>query len=147
MAYVVLQPLTDHENLLIQPKHCALSYQVMVEGQHMPISMLREKTKEFLLNPLNKEDLPEKRLDNIEYVGEVEITKGIISIKNDRQTSYGMFIKVKNELIAAGNEVKDEFSLQKFGKHYKDLSDHLQKAVRSSVPAVISESEPMQTSK
>ena len=118
--------------------------QLMVEGEQMPLSMLRSKTKEFLLNPQNKENLPEKRIANIEPFGEIEVAKGIISIKNDRETSYGMFIKVMNELVAAGKEVKDEFSIKHFGKKYDDLSDDLRSAVKNAVPAVISESEPVQ---
>jgi len=117
--------------------------QLMVEGEQMSLSSLRAKAKEFLLNKHNKPNLPEKRIDNIDPFGEVEITKGIISLKNDRATSYEMFIGVMNELIAAGNEVKNEFSMSHFGKEYKELPKHLQKAVKQAVPAVISESEPM----
>ncbi|MFC2152036.1 hypothetical protein ACFLSE_05860 [Bacteroidota bacterium] len=54
-----------------------------------------------------------------------------------------MFIKVMNELVAAGKEVKDEFSVKHFGKKYDDLPDHLKSAVKDAVPAVISEAEPM----
>ncbi|MBU8893241.1 MAG: biopolymer transporter ExbD [Bacteroidales bacterium] len=121
--------------------------QLMIEGEQMPLSMLRQKTKEFLLNPKNLENLPEKRIEDIDPLGELEVSKGIISIKNDRATSYGMFIKVMNELVAAGNEVKDEFSMKNFGKKYEDLPKHLQTAVKKAVPAVISESEPMHIGK
>jgi biopolymer transport protein ExbD len=121
--------------------------QLMVEGEQMPLFMLKNKTKEFLLNPQNLESLPEKRIENIDPLGELEVSKGIISLKNDRATSYGMFIKVMNELVAAGNEVKNEFSMKNFGKNYKDLPKHLQTAVKKAVPAVISESEPMHIGK
>lgn len=121
--------------------------QLMVEGEQMPLHMLRSKTKEFLLNTHNKENLPEKRIEVVEPFGEIEVTKGIISIKNDRQTSYNMFIKVMNELIAAGNEIKDDFSRKYFGQKYADLPDHLQSAVLKAVPAVISESEPVEIKK
>lgn len=121
--------------------------QLMVEGEKMKLSLLREKTKEFILNPQNKENLPEKRIEIIEPFGEIEVSKGIISIKNDRATSYGMFIKVMNELIAAGNEIKDEFSMKHFGKKYSDLPRHLQTAVKGTVPTVISESEPVNIKK
>lgn len=121
--------------------------QLMIEGDQMPLSMLRSKTKEFLLNPTNKENLPEKRTEIIEPFGEIEVTKGIISVKNDRETSYDMFMKVMNELVAAGNEIKDEFSMKHFSKKYEDLPDHLQSAVKSAVPTVISESEPMHVNK
>ncbi|MFO7828639.1 MAG: biopolymer transporter ExbD, partial [Bacteroidales bacterium] len=121
--------------------------QLMVEGEKMKLNLLREKTKEFILNHQNKANLPEKRIEIIEPFGEIEISKGIISIKNDRATSYGMFIKVMNELIAAGNEVKDEFSIKHFGKKYYDLPKHLKAAVKDAVPTVISESEPVNIKK
>jgi len=121
--------------------------QLMVEGEEMPLSQLKSKTKEFLLNTQNKENLPEKRIENIDPFGEMEVTKGIISLKNDRQTSYEMFVTVMNELLAAGNEVKDEFSMQHFGKKYNNLPDHLKDAVRKAVPTVISEAEPSHVGK
>ena len=117
--------------------------QLMVEGLQLPITLLREKTKEFLLNEENKENLPEKYKKQIEYLGEMEVTKGIISLKTDMATSYDMFIKVINELTAAGNEIKNDFSLLYFGRKYEDLPKHLQSAVREAVPAVISKAEPM----
>ncbi|MBI9053565.1 MAG: biopolymer transporter ExbD [Bacteroidales bacterium] len=117
--------------------------QLMVEGEEVQLSSLRSKAKDFLQNKHNKENLPEKRIDNVDPFGNIEVTKGIISLKNDRATSYEMFISVMNELIAAGNEVKDEFSMDHFGKKYKELPNHLQQAVKQAVPAVISESEPM----
>lgn len=117
--------------------------QLMVEGASMQLEFLRERTKEFLLNPENEENLPEKRLETVHPFGEIEVSKGIISIKNDRQTSYGMFIRVMNELTAAGREVKNEFSMKQFGKKYNELPKHLKDAVKSAVPAVISEAEPM----
>lgn len=150
--YTVMSPISDQTAPEIKERNVLVvlvnsNDQLMVEGQQLPLNMLREKTKEFLVNPLNKENLPEKRIKNIDPFGEIEVTKGIISIKNDRATSYGMFIKVKNELLAAGNEVKDDFSLRRFGKKYNDLPDHLQSAVKNAVPAIISESEPMHIQK
>lgn len=117
--------------------------QLMVEGAEMPLNMLKEKTIEFLTNPNNKPNLPETRTEIVEPFGEIQVTKGVISIKNDRETSYDMFLKVLNELVAAGNEVKDKFSIKHFGKKYDDLSSDLQAAVKKAVPAVISESEPV----
>lgn len=121
--------------------------QLMVEGDVMPLNLLKEKTIEFLKNPLNKANLSEKRVENVDPFGEIEITKGLISLQNDRSTSYEMFIAVMNELVAAGNDIKNEFSMQRFGKKYDDLPDHLKDAVRKAVPAVISESDPTDLSK
>ena len=116
--------------------------QLLVEGQPMDVHKLREKAKEFIVNPQNKENLPEKRPTEIDYFGEVMVSKGIISLQNDRGTSYDMYIKVQNELIAAYNEVREEESMRKFGKHYDDLTDDKRDAVKKYYPQIISEAEP-----
>lgn len=115
---------------------------IMVEGIPTNIYNLREEAKEFIVNPENKDNLPEKRLEDIDYFGEVMVSKGIISLQNDRGTSYGTYIKVQNELVAAKNEVRDEAAMRKFGKHYKDLIKEKQDAIRKRYPALISEAEP-----
>lgn len=116
--------------------------QVMVEGSHMNIYKLREEAKEFIVNPSNKETLPEKELREIDLIGEVMVPKGIISLMNDRGTSYGLYIKVQNELIAAYNEVRDEASMNQFGRHFDDLSEEKQDAIKEMYPQIISEAEP-----
>ena len=118
------------------------SDQLMVEGEQMSVYNLREATKEFILNPNNKENLPEKRLKDVDYFGEVMSSKGIVSLMNDRGTSYGIYIKVQNELIAAFNEVRDEVSMREFGKHFNDLIKEKRDAVKEYIPQVISEAEP-----
>jgi biopolymer transport protein ExbD len=116
--------------------------QLLVEGQQVNVYKLREKAKEFILNPGNKDNLPEKTPKEIDFLGERMVSKGIISLQNDRGTSYGMYIKVQNELIAAYNEVRDEVSMREFGKHFTDLSKEKQDAVKSYYPQIISEAEP-----
>lgn len=116
--------------------------QLLVEGQQMNVHQLREKAKEFILNPQNKANLPEKRPVEIDLLGEVMVSKGIISLQNDRGTSYDMYVKVQNELIAAYNEVRDEVSMERFGRKYSDLTDDKRDAIREFIPSIISEAEP-----
>lgn len=116
--------------------------QLLVEGQQMNVYNLREAAKEFIVNPENKENLPEKTPKEIDFLGERMISKGIISLQNDRGTSYGMYIKVQNELIAAYNEVRDEVSMREFGKFYDDLTEDKQDAIKEYYPQIISEAEP-----
>ncbi|MCD4834204.1 MAG: biopolymer transporter ExbD [Bacteroidales bacterium] len=118
------------------------SDQILVEGIPMDVHKLRENAKEFIVNPTNKDNLPEKRPTEIDYFGEVMVSKGIISLQNDRGTSYGMYIKVQNELIAAYNEVRSEVAMQKFGRHYGDLPEDKQDAIKKYYPQIISEAEP-----
>lgn len=116
--------------------------QILVEGQQMEVRKLRNEAKEFIVNPENKDNLPEKTPKQIEFLGERMVSKGIISLQNDRGTSYGMYIKVQNELIAAYNEVRDEVSVREFGKNFENLPKDKQDAIKDYYPQIISEAEP-----
>jgi biopolymer transport protein ExbD len=123
--------------------------QLLVEGELMDIKDLRKKAKEFIANPNNDPNLPAKEVINVKYFGDVEVTKKhVISLQNDRGTSYEMYIAVQNELAAAYNELRDELSLSKFGVKYSELGgvgdqeDDRQKAIDEIYPMKISEAEP-----
>lgn len=117
--------------------------ELMVEQQITNINDLREITSEFLTNPHNNEQLPEKLLKDIPNFGTYEVNQGIISLQNDRNTSYGKYIEVMNELVAAGNIVKNEFSQKHFNKSYDQLSKDEKLIVKKAVPIMISEAEPV----
>jgi biopolymer transport protein ExbD len=116
--------------------------QLLVEGQPADIHQLRKRAEEFIANPLNKPDLPEKKMEDIPFFGKYPVSKGIISLQNDRGTSYNMYIKVQNELIAAYNELRDQLAMQKFGKKYSELDKDRAEAIQKIYPQVISEAEP-----
>ena len=108
----------------------------------MQIGDLKEAAKEFIENPNRSEELPEFKVKEVEFFGEVEVSKQVISLQNDRGTSYGLYIQVQNELVKAYNELRDELSLRKFGKPYEELDSDRQAAVRVIYPKSISEAEP-----
>jgi len=116
--------------------------ELLVNGELMDISQLREKTKEFILNPSNDEELPEKQVKTIPFFGDVMVSKGLVSLQNDRGTSYEMYIKVQDELAIASRELKDAKAMQKWNKKFSELEEDQQKAIRKYVPMAISEAEP-----
>lgn len=116
--------------------------QLLVEGALMEIGELREATKNFVINPNNDENLPEKRVKTIDYFGEVMISKGIVSLQNDRGTEFSKYLAVQNELVAAYRELREGLAKQKFGKAYNDLPDDKMKAINKFYPQAISEAEP-----
>ncbi len=118
------------------------SNQLLVEGEVSRVEDLREKAKEFMANPDNAETLPEKDYKELAYFGEVGITKGVISLQNDRGTSYGTYIAVQNELVGAINDLREELSQQKFGKSYDKLEKDQQDVIKEIYPSRISEAEP-----
>ena len=102
--------------------------------------------KEFLSNPYDKEDLPEKEEKDIEGK-KYMVSKGVISLQNDRGTSYQAYIAVQNELVKAVNELRDEFSMREFGRRFNLLPEDQQEIVKKVVPQNISEAEPKDTGK
>lgn len=48
-------------------------------------------------------------------------TKAIISLKNDRETKYGVYITVQNELVGAYNELRDRESMRLYKRTFVDL--------------------------
>ena len=115
---------------------------LLVENEYAQLEDLRERAKEFMENPTNDENLPEKEPKDIEFFGEVMVTKGVISLRNDLDTKYGTYIAVQNELVAAINELRDELAKQHFGKPYNELEKEEQDAIRQIYPSRISEAEP-----
>lgn len=109
--------------------------QLLVEGEWTDISTLRATTKEFIVNPQKKETLPE------------DPTKAVVSLQNDRGTSYNAYIQVQNELKAAYNEVRNEESRARFGKKFDELTESQQKEIQAIYPVKISEAEPKDVGK
>jgi biopolymer transport protein ExbD len=116
---------------------------LLVRGELGDIRRLREETKNFITNPTDDPSMPVKFMDEIENLGEVERSRGVVSLQNDRGTSYEMYIAVQNELAAAFNDIRNDLSLEKFGVRFDQLTDpDLVEAIRRAVPLAISEAEP-----
>ena len=117
-----------------------------IATEAMDIAFLKDKMKEFLANPKNDPNLPEKEEKEIEGK-KYMVSKGVISLQNDRGTSYQAYIAVQNELVKAVNELRDEFAMQEFGRVFNRLSEAEQDIVKKVVPQNISEAEPKDTGK
>ena len=116
---------------------------ILAGSEPIDVSQLKDKIKEFLTNPANDPNLPEKEIKDIEGFGEYPVSKGIISLQNDRGTSYQAYIAVQNELVKAVNELRDDFSRKNYnGKTFNMLDEDTQKIVKEAVPQFISEAEP-----
>jgi biopolymer transport protein ExbD len=120
---------------------------LLAGGQIMDVSQLKDKAKEFLTNPANIETLPDRKEKMIEGFGNFAVSEGVISLQNDRGTSYNAYIQVQNELVKAVNEIRDEFSMKNFGKVYIALDEDRQRIVREAIPQNISEADPKETGK
>ena len=115
----------------------------MCGNDYIGVDQLRQKAKEFIANINNAENMPEKTPKNVDFFGTTLVNdKHVISLQNDRGSSYQAYISVQNELVAAYNELRDELAQEKFGVTYAELNDAQQKAVREVYPQRISEAEP-----
>jgi biopolymer transport protein ExbD len=106
------------------------SNQLLVRGEFMEVTQLRERTKEFISNPEKREDLAESPAN------------AIISLKNDRGTNYKTYLTVYNELQAAYNELRNEAALKRYGRPYDVCTADQKVKIRNEIPLVISEAEP-----
>ncbi|MBQ7449610.1 MAG: biopolymer transporter ExbD [Paludibacteraceae bacterium] len=131
-----------HDRDLLRVKINSIN-QLFVQGQEMDVKQLRAKAKEFIENPNNDPNLPERFTEEIQGLGAVTYTKNhVISVQNDVDTKYQAYLDVQNELVAAYNELRDEYAHSKFGKAYNELDEDEQKLVQKVYPQKISEAEP-----
>lgn len=108
---------------------------------------LRRLVKEFLTPHVpDNVKYPETKEVDIDFIGKYQKTKGIVSMQNDRGTSYSTYIFVQNELAAAVRELRDELANQYFGMDFTVLlktDEAKAKAIQKAVPMAISEAEPV----
>ena len=110
------------------------------------LSQLKDRAKEFITNPMDDDNLPEKKDTEIELpdgsTWVYPVSEGVVSLQTTRDTNYQSYIMVQNELTRAFNEVRDEVAQRKFGSKFAELNEEQSKAVAKAVPLKISEAEP-----
>lgn len=156
----VLPPMPDpnvkQEDIKVKERNLFLVFvsgsgQLMAGGQVMDLRYLKDKAKEFILNPYNDENLPEKKDQTFDMPDGTKwtfpVSEGVISLQNTRDTDYQVYIKVQNELTRAFNEVRDDVAMTKFGKKFSDLEEEQRKIITKAVPLKISEAEPRKMGK
>ena len=125
----VLPPISDQkqdQEIEVKKRNLLLVFvntfdDIQMAGERMDITQVKDKAKEFILNP---------------------VSQGVISLQNDRGTSYNKYIMVQNELTRAFNEVRNEVAVQKFGRTFGELGEKEREAITKAVPLKISEAEP-----
>ena len=116
-------PLIKEKNLFIV--NVNKDDQLLVEDNLMELKDLRQAAIEFLDNGGAPAGSPEycsyckgarsaSSSDNPD--------KAVISVQNDRLTSYEMYIAVQNELVAAYNELRNRESQRLYGWKFTEVS-------------------------
>lgn len=113
------------------------SGQLLVEEQLMDLEDLRDAAIAFLDNGGAAQGSPEycnycqgKR----DASSSDNPQKAIISLKNDRETSYKTYITVQNELVGAYNDLRNRESRRLFGRDFIEMeNEYLNPETPSSV--------------
>jgi biopolymer transport protein ExbD len=133
--------------------------QLMVEGEIMDLDELRRKTVLFFSNPTDDPTLPEMKLDTIEFppgissrfpdgVAILPVSEGVVSLQNDRSTTYGRYLKVQDVIVAAVNDLRNQFAREYFGRPLDDFNERnptdeaIMEGIRNVYKMNISEAEP-----
>lgn len=94
----------------------------------------------------DNEKLPQRE-DKVISGKTYSVSKGVISLQNDRSTHYDTYILVQNSIVRAINELRDEFAQRTFKKPYSKLNQEELDIVKDAVPQNISEAEPKDKNK
>lgn len=96
--------------------------QLLVEDEIMELGDLRQAAKEFLDNGGG---VGPEACDYCQGSKSPESSdnpnKAVIMLVNDRQTEYGTYIAVQNELVAAYNELRDRTAQRLYGKSFSKM--------------------------
>lgn len=164
-------PIEEELDVVIKQKNLFIvnvnkNDQLLVEDELMELKDLRQAAIDFLDNGGAPSGSPEfcnycqgdrspESSDNPQ--------KAVISVQNDRLTSYEMYISVQNELVAAYNSLRNRESQRLFGWDFtdmkkgvdegqitgdrKDLIQEQLKQVQELIPLKLSEAEPKKSGK
>ncbi|MFD1062864.1 ExbD/TolR family protein [Winogradskyella litorisediminis] len=110
---------------------------LLVEEEEMDIKDLRQAAIDFLDNGGGTNAAGErcdyckgKRL-NTEQHGDRASSdhpdKAIITLKHDRETSYGRYIEVQNELVAAYNELREREAQRLYNRSFASMLEEKEK--------------------
>jgi len=104
--------------------------QYMLRDEEIALEAIRERVKTFIMNPQADAKLAEAS------------NKAVLSLINDRATSFEAYLQVYNELKGAYQELWEEAAQRRYQQHYESLPMEHQLAIRRVIPLVISEAEP-----
>ena len=164
-------PIEEDLDVVIKQKNLFIvnvnkNDQLLVEDELLELKDLRQAAIDFLDNGGAPSGSPEfcnycqgdrspESSDNPQ--------KAVISVQNDRLTSYEMYISVQNELVAAYNTLRNRESQRLFGWDFtdmkkgidegqitgdrKDLIQDQLKQIQELIPLKLSEAEPKKSGK
>jgi len=103
---------------------------LLLRGKRFKVEKLTDTVKSMILNRSQNITCPENP------------RKAIVSLKNDRDTDYEVYLTVYNALKRAYDELWEEEAQSIFGKSYDNLKKEEIRMIKQKIPFVLSEAEP-----
>jgi biopolymer transport protein ExbD len=123
-----LPPIDDSdEDVIIKEKNIFTVLinskdQLLVEDEVMELKDLRKAAKIFLDNGGGKDDEACDYCNGKRNPSSSDNPdKAIISLKNERATTYATYISVQNELVAAYNELRDQRAQELYNTSFREM--------------------------
>jgi biopolymer transport protein ExbD len=113
--------------------------EILIEDNLISIENLKDITKSFIDN--NGDNSCTYCNGNKITTSSDNPNEAVISLQNDRKTSYKLFIQVQDELTKVYYELREVYAQNTFGKSVADLSPKNIKKIRIAYPFIISEAE------
>lgn len=104
--------------------------QLFVRNKEIELDMLSSYIVDFINNPNSNPKLAKSPI------------KAVVSLQNDRATSYTAYLDVYNEIKTAYRLLRDEKAQLIYGIPFEACNSIQQKQIASAIPLNISESEP-----
>lgn len=113
---------------------------VMIQGEKVGIQDVKSRVMDFVDNPDNLPDLPEKHAVDIELLGECMVTDGhVIQLEADTKTAYETYFKVQDAIVAAYRQLRENLAMKRFHVSYAECNERQREALRTYYPQRVSE--------
>lgn len=122
--------------------------EILANGELVTQETLKDKVKEFVLNENDRDDLPERTVENFPMLGDQKVTKKhVISLTNNVDTRYEDYLGVQNTLTKAYTELRNDKARATWGRSFEELEPAQQKVLIDLYPQNISEANPKEYGK
>ncbi|MBR3089879.1 MAG: biopolymer transporter ExbD [Prevotella sp.] len=113
---------------------------ITINDDTVSVETLRERVAEFVDNPNNDPNLPEKVERDIYPLGKCMVTENhVVQIEADRESDYNTYFSIQHEIVAAYAQLRDSLAMHRFQKHYAQCSEEQRMALRKYYPQKVSE--------
>jgi hypothetical protein len=93
-----------------------------LEGKIVQPHLIVSELKKYLLPSPQKKGMPETIEQEFTYAGKVITNKNLfISALFDKDLNYKKYNKIRNKIFSAYNEVRNEFTIKRYGKTLSEL--------------------------